>query len=445
MTEDIKHASTRIKAVYTLWTDWAISFGAITACILLSGYLIPKTIMPGIVLIIAWILNAYSSSENRNNRLVCSRLGKLVARAMIFTAAVMIIALFANNIPFIRKFIGPENFNSEIPYITSLIIFPIVALTMLWGLMSSNNSKCCRHCRIMRGHASSCDLLGNVFRRQARQQLWTMLWITAALSVIDWSYYLIFYINSNINTPDKFFFFIVPLVTFILSLISLGSIYHGFISEIRRYFMRHQTQNGNDSKLRYLVLNGDRMLLAEMPSPEMPAISYADTPAQASIPFREEPDDKQAREIFSKLSGCDNFTLRPLYTSTIINGVANIFHYAVLVDSKTAESSEWKLGNMWTTLDEIDRMLKSGILAPELASELNRIFTVTMAWKTYDRNGRRLYPIKNYHPTFRLRDFGDWDVDFGDTHWLSVAADNQDRPFFGLRKFIRKITGLWVW
>lgn len=64
-----------------------------------------------------------------------------------------------------------------------------------------------------------------------------------------------------------------------------------------------------------------------------------------------------------------------------------------------------------------------------------------MAWKTYDREGKRLYPIKHYRPTFRLRDLKDWDVDYSDTSWFAVAENNQDRPFFRTRKFWRKITG----
>ena len=65
-----------------------------------------------------------------------------------------------------------------------------------------------------------------------------------------------------------------------------------------------------------------------------------------------------------------------------------------------------------------------------------------MAWKTYDRQGRRLYPIKHYRPTFRLRDLKDWDVDYSDLSWMSIAENNQDRPFFHTRRLWRKITGL---
>ena len=61
-----------------------------------------------------------------------------------------------------------------------------------------------------------------------------------------------------------------------------------------------------------------------------------------------------------------------------------------------------------------------------------------MTWKTFDRTGRRLYNIKNYKPTFRLRDLKDWDVDYNDIAWLFVSANNQDCPFFKTRKLWNK-------
>ena len=63
-----------------------------------------------------------------------------------------------------------------------------------------------------------------------------------------------------------------------------------------------------------------------------------------------------------------------------------------------------------------------------------------MAWKTYDRNGRRLYPIRHYKPTFRLRDLRDWTVDYDDETWFDVAHNNEDRRFYKLRSLWNRVT-----
>ena len=73
-----------------------------------------------------------------------------------------------------------------------------------------------------------------------------------------------------------------------------------------------------------------------------------------------------------------------------------------------------------------------------MATEIHRLYTITMAWKTYDSEGRRLYKVKNYRPAFRLNGICDWDVDFNSPQWLQVARFNEDKPFFKIRRFWKK-------
>ena len=65
-----------------------------------------------------------------------------------------------------------------------------------------------------------------------------------------------------------------------------------------------------------------------------------------------------------------------------------------------------------------------------------------MAWKTYNRQGRRLYPIKHYKPIFRLRDFKEWDVDYNDPAWLQISEENEDTRFYRARRLLRKCLGI---
>ena len=93
---------------------------------------------------------------------------------------------------------------------------------------------------------------------------------------------------------------------------------------------------------------------------------------------------------------------------------------------------------MRCSFDDIQRLLMVDRLSPYITNELYRIHNITMAWKTYDRRGRRLYPIRHYKPTFRLRDLKDWDVDYNDIVWLRVAGNNEDKPLYHVRRFINR-------
>ena len=82
-------------------------------------------------------------------------------------------------------------------------------------------------------------------------------------------------------------------------------------------------------------------------------------------------------------------------------------------------------------------MINARKLAPLLRAELVRIYTTVMTWTTYDSNGKRLYKIKSYRPTFHLKQLPDWDVDFDDHRWLFITANNDYIRFFKLRRFIK--------
>lgn len=127
-----------------------------------------------------------------------------------------------------------------------------------------------------------------------------------------------------------------------------------------------------------------------------------------------------------------------MYVSHEASGDRNTFHYICCPTSaEVMDKSSFK--GEWYNLSQLERLLHNHELSPMLAAEIHRLYTVTMAWKTYDADGHRLYKVKNYHPLFRLNGICDWDVDFNSPHWLNVARLNEDKPFFRLRRLARRI------
>lgn len=434
-----KHkALNRIHGVHNLWGDWAVAFGAITAVDLLS-YLIPKMIFPAFVLIIAWLMGVYSSSSLHKNGLTCVRIPALATRTILLTALVQVILVAVYRIDGNFRIFQPETVNHSIPYITALIIYPVGFFTMLVGHLRHGKTTYCRICPVSNSFTPESEFVNRRFLELSRKQIRLMMYICLALSVVTWSYYFIFYINVNFNSPDKFFFFIVPVIGYVTSLIYLLARYNSFIGEIKNFYLSGPSE-ASSTTIRYIILRGDEMLLDEMPDKSLTGLHLFDTPAHLAVSFRESVTEEFADSEFEKISNAYRFFLRPLYSNVAFDGNSNMFHYAVILPEDSPLPEGWTFGNNWVTLPVIDRMLKAGLIAPPLMSEINRIFTITMAWKTYDREGRRLYPIKNYHPTFRLRDLKDWDVDYNDLSWIRIADRNEDRPFFRIRNIMRKFS-----
>lgn len=430
-----------IKSVYSLWREWLYSFGAITLCVILS-YPLPKFIHPAVVLVVAWALSRYAASWRSSGMFRCVRVTSLTATVLTLSAVVMIISLVINKTDLFSSFISPETKNPAIPYITALIVFPITVVVMTVGVFTHGKTRHCHECKMSAGCSPEDNFAGNIFHREALFQLRMLFWISATLTVVNWMYYFMYYSNASINGRDKYFFVILPVVAYVASLFYTGSRYKTIVDKLRDiYSIRGRAEAV--SVLRFLILRDDEMLL-EVAEPKSDFdYSQVDTPAIVELPYTSEISIKKAMTEFEKISGApaEDFDLRHLYNNMSMDGRSNIYHYVVMMKDEKPLPADWKLQGNWSTLDQINRLWKYNAITRSLAAEIHRIFTVTMAWKTYDSEGFRRYPIKNYHPTFRLRDFKDWDVDYSDPTWISVAANNQDNRMFRVRRLLAKIQG----
>ncbi len=413
-----------------LWNNWAIGFGAIALVMFLSLF-IPKTILPFVLFLLAFLMMAKIKAANADTKIgACYLILWAMALIMFWSGAVMILI----NILRAKWFFGGqfafEPFNPRHPYVCSLIIFPIALGICVYFLIRGHKLKICRACHHRFGYYDPKSTIARLYYREARYQLRMMMWLSLLLSCIDWTYYYFFYINVNYNTPDKFYFIFMPIAVYVISLVYMTVRYMTMSDDLTA------TSNPRNLKpmrtlVRYLVLDGDHILLKEE------ADHLTDTPAKVIIARTDEISDEKAAKEFTELTGYEDFDTRYLYTDTGYVNALNIIHYAAFLNN-TPESVPSKTGGEWLKLDELDRRLKEGRLAPQLYSELIRIYNITMAWKTYNLNGERLYPIKHYQPSFRLRDFRKWTVDYTDLRWLDVATNNEDRSFFKLRRFWRK-------
>lgn len=428
----------RIKAMYLLWREWLYSFGSMILCVVLA-FIIPKTILPAIILALSWALNSYLTPMRANKMLVCVRVTSITSRVLFVSALIMVLCLMVNYTELFHWIFAPELLNREIPYISALIIFPVAAVFMCIGWLFHGRTRHCRDCKMMHGLTPEDSFASNYVHTEAIRQLKMLFWISLAVSIICWSYYFVVYSNASLNGADKYVFAIVPTVIFLVSLFYTGSRYKSIICTLKDIQLHH---SDSVSTMRFLILH-DETLLLETVSPVCPSdFSRADTPAVISLPFSQNYSEQFAAEKFKEISGLtdDEFVLRPLYCNLTADGHSNIYHYAVVINGDKSIPSTFKFSGLWSTLDVIDRLWKYNAITNALAAELNRVYTITMTWKTYDERGYRRYDIRNYRPTFRLRDFLKWDVDYNDTNWITVASNNQDQRLFRLRRLLRKIS-----
>lgn len=432
---DIRSLSKRIRGIGSMFSEWAVCVGAMALTVSLSFFL-PRMIIPGIVLIIAWQLSSYFCSPNHRDYLRCVRIAPIVTRSLFISAFIMIIALvYSRVVPAEANKINPE-----IPYITSLILYPVTTIVAA-VFYSKYNLRPCRQCKLVLGVSAINNMHSDLFVSNARGQIILLGWLSAATSIIDWTYYLIYYSNSSFSSADKYFFLAVPLIIYILSLLYLRRQFNALADELTTAAHLNSDVEQLSNTLRFIIIREDSLLVTERAQDNVSKNLCLDTPAIVKLPITVPVTDEKASEEFARISGVKDFTLRPLYSNKALNGVSDVYHYAAILDDTKSLPESWHMGNNWMTIPQIDLTMKARVMSGDMSEEIYLVYTITMAWKTYDRRGFRLYPIKNYLPTFRLRDLKNWDVDYNDRHWLKVARFNQDVRFFRLKRYIRNLFG----
>lgn len=410
--------------IFSLFFSWIIAVCCLDG-ILFLGLFISKRWLPFFVLAILLLVTGITRATRVRGTPWCYRIPAATAYILFISAFIMFF-INAVGINWEPRWVKPQPVNLTIPYVCALIIYPTACFVSLWYLLINNRALVCVHCRIRNGSYTERGLISKLFQQESTLQLKWLLVIAGIITVIDWSYYYLYYINVNYNSPDLFFFIGIPTVFTILSVIYFFTRYN---SMWRHYCHNPQLDeiHGNSTALRYLIIVGNHIFL-DIHNP-----FTVDTPAKCFIPFTPEVSMEKARHTFTELTGKKAPRLILAYESEETTTLANAFHYLCFFNSLN-ELAGCTLPGQLYSLQRIIEMTKSKLLAPELRSELERIYTVAMAWKTYTPEGKRIYPVKHYRPSFKIGDIKNYNVDYNDKRWLAITVNNEDRHFFRLRR-----------
>lgn len=409
--------------IVSLFLAWLLGVGLFLGIIWL-GLVMSKKWLPFVVLGVALAFAVYVRARRMSSMPMCYRLPAIITLILALSGIIM---LLINMTTWEPSWIKPQTPNERIPYVSALIVYPVAFACSLWHLLIGRRSLACVHCQIKNGSYNERGLITKLFYQESTFQMKFMLVMAGLLSVIDWTYYYMGYVNVNYNNRDLFFFVWLPTALTVLSVVFFFSRYSG----MWRHYCHNpamQTIHGDSTAMRYLVIVGDHIFL------DLYNGLIVDTPVKCFLRFTTEMPHSRASETFHNITGLRASNLHLAYESEETTTLANTFHYLVYYDSIDQIEGARVQGQLYS-LNRVLEMVRSRLLAPELRSELERIYTVAMAWKTYTLDGKRIYPVKNYKPSFRFRDIPTYNVDYNDKRWLAVTINNEDKPFFWFRKF----------
>lgn len=425
--------------IFSMWRNWSVSMGMACAVIVLSPF-VSKSLLPLVALLLVAVLMILMRRNRNAGRPTCFRVPYIVTCTLFITAALMVLLNLTYNHMEIEW--SGQPLNPDQPFISNLIMAPVFVIVSAVYLAGGMNSRFCRECSAHIGSAADRGFMGRILAKEATMQTRFLFVMSLLIAAVEWGYYFIYFVTVNLNRPDMFFFFWLPVIVYLLSLVYFGFRYYSMWVYYCHNDELSIIERNSSSSLRYLIISGDLLYLKKSDRIGDKDYGEYDTPARIQLPFRSRITEYDAKTDFKMLSGVSDCFMRFLYESSNLCTLNNAFHYLCYLDDKSMIEGSRISGGEWLSLSAVDRLMRDRSLSYDLSAEIMRIYKVAMAWKTYDRQGRRLYKIKNYNPTFRFCDIKDWDVDFNDRNWLLVSANNEDRPFFRLRRLWQKyVTG----
>lgn len=429
----VKNASLSI-CIKSMWRNWFIPVGAIMLILILSVFrFIDNYLLAAITAISAIVLmqirNAYKRSVDTS---MCITTTVQVNIALVLSSILMITVLVLDDGSFETELNG-QPFNSDIPFLPTLVISLFTALVTgtVWAL-HINERLMRRYMRTIGARTIMTTFRARLLNREAIFHNRLLCILSSVIALIGIIYYFWAYINVSLSHRDIMVFVGIPIILYIITLIYLALRYYSFFTYYCHNDYLEIIDRGGKTSVRFLIICDDKLFL--VPREFNASIRY-DTPAAYILPYR------NRFMLYDAVNMLREHGL-PTDETHIIEAFSfddepskhNIFHFFAFIKSKKIMSELFPDGE-WLSVGNIQQMYSEGRITSELTGELHRIYTIAMAWKTYDARGYRRYKIRNYKPTFRFRDIKDWDVDYNDDNWLYVSRRNQDKPFFHLHRF----------
>ena len=135
--------------LHTLWRNWAIAFGS-PALVTLASLLVPPIWLPLICLLMAYmLLLIHRRRIDSSHRMAGCSL--VIWLTMIAMAGAAVITALINIVysPKVIPTVVAEN--PALPFITSLVVYPLMCAVSLYGLLVEQNN-CCQRCQATNGY-----------------------------------------------------------------------------------------------------------------------------------------------------------------------------------------------------------------------------------------------------------------------------------------------------
>lgn len=441
MEELGKVNSTRL---YKLWKNLTVAMVTVIA-MMTASKLLPYYLSPVASLIAAAFLYTYvfEARAKRDNSCMIVPYGMLYSLVLYSFVSILLNVMYSWGV----KTIPLEFVFFNDPYIPSLLMNPVCFLTFTFMYLRRSHLHICMECRLHHGESMDNSALAGVFRHESHFQLRNLMIIFGLLSFLVWGYYLIFYVNININARDWYMFTWLTIILVILDEVYFIARYYNLFLDLKEnneIIMPEELQDITaKTYLRFYVICGNHIYVdTHAVDPRAPYREIIDTPfftkrSVNGIGIAE------IKRVIRRMTGYDG-ELRFFYGRKSID-ISNhsILRYFYFLDGDIEDYKEMNTDGEWMDYEKIKYLYSNnpGRLSSISVTDTARLATIMLTEKIFDENGYRKSKIKFYNPSFNLIDVRKSNLDFQDDKWIRISMFNSDTPFYGIKRRWRRIAG----
>jgi len=303
-------------------------------------------------------------------------------------------------------------------------------------------------CKIKKGDMYSRGKIGFILNQESQFQLRNILMVFALLSVVVWLYYLLFYVDLNINHRDMYIFIwlaiLIAVIDEVYFIYRYYNLYMDLMDNNEILSLQEMGKTEKRNYLRFYVICGNDIYV-DQDADSINGLKAIDTPFFYKVPDSTIENIAQIKKLIEDNTGVEGGELRFFYQQSSQDSTESyiLARYFYFLDKKESVSPSLKAKGEWMDYDVIKHIYSTSPmkLAPISITDTTRLATIILTEKTFDEEGNRRLKLKSYRPSFNLIDVRKSKLDFQDNKWIRISMFNSDVRFFKLKRFWLKFVG----
>lgn len=431
--------------LYRFWKDLSINLLVLIAVVALSKML-PAYLSPVIELVAAAMLYTKLYNARATNSNSCMILTYTIFVCLVSVSFVSI-ALNVLNLWNVVRLPRELSFFNE-PYLPILPLAPVCFIVVSVIYLRRANLNLCVECRMRGGSYLERGKLGRIMSYESRFQLRNLMLLFGVITVMVWTYYLVYYVNINVNQRDWYVFLWLTVIAFLLDEGYFAIRYYNLYLdlEVRNELITPEDIDDIKAKtyLRYYLICGDMIFLDpnSFDATTDQGREVIDTPFMTKRMMQGVAEEDVKRNI-TRLTGVDNGELRFFFGRRSADAKKqSLMRYFYFLDGKPSDYTDIRVRGEWMPFSLLKEVYSKSpeLLAPIFVGDITRMATIVLTNKIFDESGERRLKIKSYQPSFDLIDVRRSGLDFQNDKWIRISMFNSDTRFFKLRRWWRRIT-----